>query len=413
MQKHEFEKDFYKLMNNAVFGKTMENVRNQRDIKLVTTDKRRCALTSEPNYHSTKYISKDLLVMEMRKTEVRMNKPIYLGQAILDLSKTLMYEFWYDYIKPKFGDKARLCYMDTDSFVMYIKTDDFYKDISDDVDKWFDTSNFNRNDNRPLETGKNKKVLGKFKDELGGKIIVELCALRVKAYAYKLDDDTQNKKAKGTKKCIVKREIIFQNYVDSLFKNEVLLRSQQRFRSDHHKVYIEEVNKIALSSNDVKRIQIFDKITTFPYGTSVFKICENEMLLKNKFIIKDIDKDNNQKLRDKSQVLRSEAQALRNESLLIRNELRKIRSEAQVIRDNSQKIRSEAQTLRNMSQIPKNESQEFRDKSQVLRSEAQALRNESLLIRNELRKIRSEAQVVRQNSQKIRSEAQALRGNSQ
>ena len=134
MQKHEFEKDFYKLMNNAVFGKTMENVRNQRDIKLVTTDKRRCTLTSEPNYHSTKYISKDLLVMEMRKTEVRMNKPIYLGQAILDLSKTLMYEFWYDYIKPKFGDKARLCYMDTDSFVMYIKTDDFYKDISDDVD---------------------------------------------------------------------------------------------------------------------------------------------------------------------------------------------------------------------------------------------------------------------------------------
>ena len=100
MQKHEFEKDFYKLMNNAVFGKTMENVRNQRDIKLVTTDKRRCTLTSEPNYHSTKNISKDLLVMEMRKTEVRMNKPISLGQLILDLSKMLMFEFWYDYLKP-------------------------------------------------------------------------------------------------------------------------------------------------------------------------------------------------------------------------------------------------------------------------------------------------------------------------
>ena len=131
---NDFEKDFYKLMNNSVFGKTMENVRNHRDIKLVTTDDRRNKLASEPNCQSTKYISKDLLVMEMRKTEVRMNKPIYLGQAILDLSKTLMYEFWYDYIKPKFGDKARLCYMDTDSFVMYIKTDDFYKDISDDVD---------------------------------------------------------------------------------------------------------------------------------------------------------------------------------------------------------------------------------------------------------------------------------------
>ena len=145
--RNDFEKDFYKRMNNSVFGKTMENVRNHRDIKLVTTDKRRSILASEPNYHSTKYISKDLLIMEMKKTEVKMNKPIYLGQAILDLSKTLMYEFWYDYIKPKYGDKARLCYMDTDSFVMNIKTDDFYKDINHDVDKWFDTSNFSKNDN--------------------------------------------------------------------------------------------------------------------------------------------------------------------------------------------------------------------------------------------------------------------------
>ena len=164
--KNEFEKDFYKLMNNSVFGKTMENVRNHRDIKLVTTDERRNKLASEPNYHSTKYISKGLLVMEMRKVEVRMNKPIYLGQAILDISKTLMLEFWYDYIVPKYGDKVKLCYMDTDSFVMFIKTEDFYKDISIDVDRWFDTSNFNKNDNRPLETGKNGKVLGKFKDSL-------------------------------------------------------------------------------------------------------------------------------------------------------------------------------------------------------------------------------------------------------
>ena len=107
--KNDFEKDFFKLMNNSVFGKTMENVRNHRDIKLVTTDKRRSILASEPNYHSTKYISKDLLIMEMKKVEVKMNKPIYLGQAILDISKTLMYEFWYDYIKPKYVDKARLC----------------------------------------------------------------------------------------------------------------------------------------------------------------------------------------------------------------------------------------------------------------------------------------------------------------
>ena len=248
--KNDFEKDFFKLMNNSVFGKTMENVRNHRDIKIVTMDKRRSILALEPNYHSTKCISKDLLIM--KKTEVKMNKAIYLGQAILDLSKTHMYEFWYDYIKPKYGDKARLCYMDTDSFVINIKTEDSYKDIASDVERWFDTSNYHKKDNRPLPISKNKKVIGLFKDELGGKIVTEFCALRAKAYAYKLDDDTEHKKAKGTKKCIVKREIIFENYKDSLFNDKVIIRSQQRFRSYNHKVYTEKVNKIALSSNDDK-----------------------------------------------------------------------------------------------------------------------------------------------------------------
>ena len=223
--KNEFEKYFYKLMNNSVFGKTMENVRNHRGIKLVTTSERRNKLASEPNYHSTKYISKDLLVMEMRKTEVRMNKLIYLGQAILDLSKTLMYEFWYDYIKPKFADKAKLCYMDTDSFVMYIETGDFYKDISVDVDRWFDTSNFNRNYSRPLEAGKNKKVLGKCKDELGGKIVVEFCALRAKAYAYKLADDTENKKSKVTN--VLSRE-------RSCLKIMLILCLKMKYYCDHN-----------------------------------------------------------------------------------------------------------------------------------------------------------------------------------
>ena len=189
--KNDFEKDFFKLMNNSVFGKTMENVRNHRDINLVTTDKRRSILASEPNYHSTKYISNNLLIMEMKKVEVKMNKLIYLGQAILDISKTLMYEFCYGYIKPKYVNKASLCYMDTDSFIMHIKTEDFYKDIAGDVDKWFDTSNYDKNDNTPLPIGKNKKVIGMFKVELGGKIMIEFCALRAKAYAYKLDDDTK------------------------------------------------------------------------------------------------------------------------------------------------------------------------------------------------------------------------------
>ena len=131
--KNDFEKYFSKLMNISVFGKTMENVRKHRDIKLITTDKRRNQLVSEPNYHTTKWFAEDLLATEMKKTKVKMNKPVYLGWSILDIRKTLIYEFWYDYIEPKYQSNAKLCYLDTDSFIIHIKTEDFYKDIVDDV----------------------------------------------------------------------------------------------------------------------------------------------------------------------------------------------------------------------------------------------------------------------------------------
>ena len=148
-------------MNNAVFGKTMENVRKRRDIKLVTTDKRKNQLASEPNYHTTKYFPENLMAIEMKKTKVKTNKPVYLGMSILDVSKRLMYEFWYDYVKSKY-QVTKLCYMDTDSFIIHIKTEDFYEDIANDVEKWFDTSNYDENDKRPLPIGKNKKVIGLF-----------------------------------------------------------------------------------------------------------------------------------------------------------------------------------------------------------------------------------------------------------
>ena len=261
---NDFEKDFFKLMNNAVFGKTMENVRKHRDIKLVKSDKKRNKLVSEPNFHTVKLIDNNLAIIEMRKVKVKMNKPIYLGLSILDISKITMYEFWYDYVKIKYEDKARLCYMDTDSFVVNIKSKDFYKDISQDVNKRFDTSNYTFG--RPFATGVNKKVIGLMKDELGGDIITEFVALRPKAYSYITNYFIEMKKAKGTKKFVVNKMLRFEDYKKCLFDNGKVLKSQQRFKSENHEVYKENINKIALSCDDDKRIVTSDRITSYPYG---------------------------------------------------------------------------------------------------------------------------------------------------
>ena len=130
----------------------------------------------------------------MKKTRIKMTKPLYLGMSTLDISKILMYEFWYDYINPKYGNRAKLCYTDTNSFIIYIKTEDFFEDISNNVEKWFDTSNYDKNDKRPLLIGKNKKVLSLFKDELRGKIIAEFVALRSKAQSYLHDNGSEHKR---------------------------------------------------------------------------------------------------------------------------------------------------------------------------------------------------------------------------
>ena len=261
---NDFEKDLFKLMNNSVFGKTMENIRKHRDIKLVTTDKKRSKLVSEPNYQTINLISGDLSIIEMKKTKVKMNKPIYLGLSILEISKTLMYEFWYDYMKSKYDDNVKLCYMDTDSFIINIKTNDFYKDISNDVENRFDTSNYEVN--RPLPTGKNKKVIGLMKDELGGKIITEFVTLRPKTYSFLTNDGKEDKKAKGTKKCIIKKMIKFNDYKKYFLDDEVILKSQQRFISKKHDVYTENINKIALSNKIDNRIVSSNKISSYPYG---------------------------------------------------------------------------------------------------------------------------------------------------
>ena len=190
-----------------------------------------------------------------------MNKPVYLGQAILDLSKIIMYEFHYDYMLPKYEGNIKLYCMDMDSFVYDIKTDDFYKDMAEDVEKRFDTSGYR---DQPLPVGKNKKVIGLMKDELGGEVMKEFVSLCPKMYSYRVGN-TEPKKCKGIKKCVVKKTITFEDYKKCLFESRNIHKSQLLFRSDKYEVRTLEVNKLALNSQDNKRISI-DGIASYAMG---------------------------------------------------------------------------------------------------------------------------------------------------
>ena len=249
---NDFEKDFYKLMNNSVFGKTMENIRKHRNIKLVTNREAYLKLVMKPNFKSGVRFGDNLMGCEMGKIKVVMNKPVYLEQAILDLSKVVMYEFHYDYMVPKYGKKLDLCYKDTDSLIYNIEMEDFYKDIAEDVPARFDTSGYNPD--RPLPVGLHK-VIGLMKDELGGEIMTEFVTLRPKMYAYKTGS-AESKKCKGIKKCIICKTISFEDYKACLFGGGSSYRSQLMFRSLRHEAKTLEVNNLALSRDDDKRITV-------------------------------------------------------------------------------------------------------------------------------------------------------------
>ena len=233
-------------MNNSVFGKMMENTRKHRNIKLVMTEEKYFKTITKPNFKSGILFSENLMGCEIGRIKVVMKKPIYLEQAILGLSKIIMYEFHYDYMKPKFKD-LMLCYMDTDSLIYNIKTENFYADIADDVEEMFNTSGYDKKDARPLPIRKNKKVIGLMKDELGGKIMTEFIALRPKLYSYKKLYGEEDKKCKGIKKCVVKKTLTFEDYKDCLLNPKDVCRSQLMFRSTNHEIHTIEVNKVALN----------------------------------------------------------------------------------------------------------------------------------------------------------------------
>ena len=264
---NDFEKDFFKLMNNSVFGKTMENIRKHRNIGLVTTEEKYLGTVMKTNFKSGVLFGENLMGCEMGKIKVVMNKPVYLSQVILDFTKIVMYEFHYDYMVPKYGlENLKLCYMDTDSLVYDIKTEDFYEDIANDVEARFDTSGYSKTDFRPLPISLNKKVIGLMKDESGGKIMTEFVALRPKLYSYKKLDGSEDKKCKGIKKCVVKKTLTFEDYKTYLFSDSTEYRSQLMFRSNKHEVHTIEVNKVALNRDDDKRISGKNGISTFARG---------------------------------------------------------------------------------------------------------------------------------------------------
>ena len=260
-----FEKGFFKLMNNSVFGKTIENIRKRQNIELIDNRKKAVKLTSKPNFDRVTIFDRNLIAVHMKKTEVYFNKPVYVGQAILDLSKTLMFNFHYTYIKEKYENNAELLFTDTDSLMYQIKTKDFYKDISPDILTKFDTSDYPSNHKSGILTGANKKVIGMFKDEVAGKQITHFVGLRPKLYSFKIEEDREVRKCKGIKKNVVKKKLDFDDYVKCLFSGEKEMRKMKIIRSEKHDIYSKEVNKIALSNEDDKRIVLEDKVHTLAF----------------------------------------------------------------------------------------------------------------------------------------------------
>ena len=261
--KNDFEKDFFKLMNNSVFGKTMENLRKRVDVRLVTDEKKLLKLTSKPTYVSSKIFNENLVAVHKIKETLTLNRPAYVGMCILDLSKTLMYDFHYNYIKEIYGNKAKLLFTDTDSLTYEIEAKDVYKDFFKDKDK-FDNSDYPKYS--PFFYKKNKKVIGKFKDESAGIPITEFVGLRSKMYSYIKDNNKGGKTAKGIKKNVIKNNIKHDDYKKTLFNDKQMYHKMKTIRSENHQLGSYELNKVSLSCFDDKRYIHKDGINSYAYG---------------------------------------------------------------------------------------------------------------------------------------------------
>ena len=261
--KNDFEKDFFKFMNNSVFGKTMENLRKRVDVRLVTDEMKLLKLTSKPTYVSSKIFNENLVAVHKIKETLTLNRPAYVGMCILDLSKTLMYDFHYKYIKDKYKNKAKLLFTDTDSLTYEIEAEDVYQDFRKDKHK-FENSNYHKSS--PYFDKANKKVIGKFKGEAAGVPICEFVGLRSKMYSYIKDNKKGGKTAKGIKKNVIKKDITHEDYKDTLFNNREMHHKMKTIRSENHELNSYEINKVSLSCFDDKRYIHEDGKTSYAYG---------------------------------------------------------------------------------------------------------------------------------------------------
>ena len=278
--KTKFEKEFFKLMNNSVFGKTMENLRKRVSIELVKDADRAEKLVMKPNFADLKIFDEFLIAIKMKKTRVVMNKPIFAGMTILDLSKLLMFNFHYEYVKKKWKNVSVL-YTDTDSLVLEIETEDFFADIAADVKEWFDTNDFSPEHPAVLNgmpiVPENKKKIGLMKDECCGAVMTEFVALKPKLYSFLTEEDEkirEKQKAKGVKKCIIRKSLRHENFVKCLNTGQSQMRKQSFFRSREHHLFTENMTKLALNPRDDKRVVLENGIDTLALGHwRVEKLC--------------------------------------------------------------------------------------------------------------------------------------------
>ena len=266
--KNDFEKDYFKLMNNAVFGKCMENVRDRIEIKTAFDDKYYTKYVSKPNFHSSKILVQDaMMLLKMNKKTVQLNKPIYAGFTILELSKHHMYSHHYEVMKPKYNENIELLMTDTDSLVYLINTDDFYQDMKD-MKEYFDMSEYSKAN--PIYDDTNKKVIGKFKDETGDKIIKTFVGVRSKVYAIETETPVtlklkEGKKLKGIPKMNVKKQMTLNDYRECVLENkDKIIDGIVGFRTKDLMNYTTIQSKVGLRNTDTKRV--WDGINSYAYG---------------------------------------------------------------------------------------------------------------------------------------------------